>query len=194
VTASNKRLRALGSRRLWALCTDYASVMVSMRKAAEADRLVLSAYGCFAHALNPIRKALCARAPFAAMLKVVIAGTVFFRRCVGGRAELAEDRATQMSAGNNTNELQTFSPTRWVGQSLTLCSFIDNLPGVRRVLRFNSHKPCGLAFAVPPAVVAAINDGAVKAPARDLLPCLHLCFRMSASFEADTSPLSSVPG
>ena len=193
-TAKSQRLQALGSRRLWALCTDNASVMVSMRNAAEADGLVLASYGCFAHAVNLVSKDLCARAPFSAMLKSVIASTVFFRRCVRGRAELAEDRAIQKAAGNKTSELRTFSPTRWVGQSLTLRSFIDNLPGLRRVLLFNSHKPAGIAFAVPPVVAAAVNDGAVEATARDLLPCLHQLFRMSASLEADASPLSSVLG
>jgi len=62
------------------------------------------------------------------------------------------------------------------------------------VLLFNSHKPAGIAFAVPPVVAAAVNDGAVEATASDLLPCLHLLFRMSASLEADASPLSSVLG
>ncbi|OSX80863.1 hypothetical protein BU14_0031s0035 [Porphyra umbilicalis] len=193
-TEKSQRLQALGSRRLWALCTDNASVMVSMRNAAEADGLVLASYGCFAHAFNLVSKDLCARAPFSGMLKSVIASTVFFRRCVRGRAELAEDRAIQKAAGNKTSELRTFSPTRWVGQSLTLRSFIDNLPGLRRVLLFNSHKPAGIAFAVPPVVAAAGNDRAVEATARDLLPCLHLLFRMSASLEADASPLSSVLG
>jgi len=194
VTATNPRLHALASRRLWALCTDNASVMVSMRTAAQADGLVLAAYGCFSHAVNLISKDLCARAPCATILKLVIAGTVFFRRCVRGRAELAEDCATQRAAGIKTNELRTFSPTRWAGQSLTLRSFIDNHPGLRRVLLFDSHRPAGLAFAVPPAVAATVNDGAVESTAKDLLPCLKLLFRMSASLEADASPLSSVLG
>jgi len=128
------------------------------------------------------------------MLKQVIAGTTFFRRCVSGRAELAEDRATQKAAGIKTNELRTFSPARWVGQSLTLRSFIDNLPGLRRVLLLDFHKPAGLSFAVPPAVAAAVNDGSIESTAKDLLPCLQLLFRMPASLEADASPLSSVLG
>ena len=168
--------------------------MVSMRTAAQADGLVLAAYGCFAHVVNLISKELCARAPFATMLKLVIAGTVFFRRGVRGRAELVEDRASQKAAGIKTNELRTFSPTRWVGQSLTLRFFIDNRPGLRRVLLFNSHKPAGFAFAVPPAVAAAVNDAAAESTAKDLLPCLQLLFRISASLEADTSPLFSVLG
>jgi len=113
---------------------------------------------------------------------------------VRGRAELAEDRGTQKAAGIKTNELRTFRPTRWVGQSLTLRSFIDNLPGLRRVLLFNSQKPACLAFAVPPAGAAAVNDEAVESTAKDLLPCLQLLFRMSASLETDASPLSSVLG
>jgi len=78
VTAANPRLHALASRRLWASFTENASVMVSMRTAAQADGLVLSAYCCFAHAVKLISKELCARAPFASMLKLVISGTVFF--------------------------------------------------------------------------------------------------------------------
>jgi len=194
VTRTSQRLLALGSRRLWALCTDNASVMISMRTAAEAGGLVLASYGCFAHAVNLVSKELCARAPFLRVLKLIIAATVFCRRCTRARADLAEDRATQKAAGHIVNELRTFSPTRWVGQSLTLRAFIDNLPGLRRVLLFNSHRPSGLAFAVPPAVADAITDGAVEATAKDLLPCLQLLFRMSASLEADASPLSSVLG
>jgi len=125
------------------------------------------------------------------VLELVIAGTVFFRRCVRGRAELAEDRGTQKAAGIKTNELRTFRPTRWVGQSLTLRSFIDNLPGLRL---FNSHMPACFAFAEPPAVAAAVNDEAVDSTAKDLLPCLQLLFRMSASLKTDASPLSSVLG
>jgi len=154
VTATTPWLHALASRRLWALRTDNASVMVLMRTAAQADGLVLAAYGCFAHVVNLISKELCPRAPFATMLKLVIAGTVFFRRCVRVRAELAADRATQKAAGIKTNELRTYSPTRCVGQSLTLPSLIDDLPGLRRVLLFNSHQPAGVSFAVPSAVAA----------------------------------------
>jgi len=194
VTATSRRLLELGSRRLWALCTDNASVMVSMRKMAEADGLVLASYDCFAHAVNLVGKELCARPPFARMLKLIIAATFFFRRCTRARADMTNDRATQKAAGNKVNELRTFSPTRWVGQSLTLRAFIDNLPGLRRVLLFNSHRPPSLAFAVPPTVAEAINDGAIEATANDLLPCLQLLFRLSASLEADACPLSSVLG
>jgi len=43
-------------------------------------------------------------------------------------------------------------------------------------------------------VADAITDGAVEATAKDLLPCLQLLFRISASLEADASPLSYVLG
>jgi len=194
VTATGRRLLELCSRRLWALCTDNASVMVSMRKMAEADGLVLASYGCFAHTVNLVGKELCARPPFARILKLIIAATVFFRRCTRVRADMTNDRATQKAAGNKVNELRTFSPTLWVGQSLTLHAFIDNLPGLRRVLLFNSHRPPSLAFAVPPTVAEVINDGAIEATANDFLPCLQLLFRLSASLEADACPLSSVLG
>lgn len=86
----------------------------------------------------------------------------------------------------------TFSATRWVGQSLTLTSFLENLPGLRRVLLANSHDANG--FSVPPAVATDINDGAIENTLRSLSPCLRLLFRVSASLESDGSPLSAVLG
>jgi len=64
VTRKSQRLIAYGSRRLWALCTDNASVMVSMRIAADAGGLVLASYVFFAHAGILVSNELCARPPF----------------------------------------------------------------------------------------------------------------------------------
>lgn len=186
------RLRALAARVLWPLCPDNATVMVRMRKDAVAQGLVLFSYGCFAHATNLVGKELCRASFCVGALRAMVEAVVFFRRCTRVRGVLQADRATHAAAGERVGQLVTFSATRWVGQSLTLTSFLENLPGLRRVLLANSHDANG--FSVPPAVATAINDGAIKNTLRSLSPCLRLLFRVSASLESDGSPLSAVLG
>jgi len=103
VTRTSQRLLPLGSRRLWALCTENASVMVSMRTAAEAGGLVLASYGCFAHAVNLVNKELCARAPFLRVLNLVIAATVFFVNDARGRARIWPRTAPQKRRQGTTS-------------------------------------------------------------------------------------------
>lgn len=47
---------------------------------------------------------------------------------------------------------------------------------------------------MPPAIATAINDGSVEATVKSVSPFLDMLFRVSASLEADASPLSSVLG
>lgn len=186
------RLQELCRRVLWGMCTDNASVMVSMRKLAECQGLVLLSYSCFAHVSNLIGKDLCRQPYIVSSLRAVVTAVVFFRRYTRAHAALQRDRATQAPAGHRTRQLASFSETRWVGQSQTVRTFLSNLPGLRQVLLANGHDNQG--FLVPPAVSTAINDGAIEAVLTAFSPCLELLVRVSASLEADASFLSAVIG
>lgn len=53
------RMKSLLARCAWALVTDNASVVVTMRQEAESSGLVEAAYGCFEHATNLLAEDIC---------------------------------------------------------------------------------------------------------------------------------------
>jgi len=125
-------------------------------------------------------------------IKSAVTWSVFFRRSTRARSSLTNDKAVQRLAGVLIESPKSFSLTRWVGQSIVVRSCLSNLEASRRVLAANWHNHTG--FDVPNSVFLAVDQAAPASSAAVAAPVLRMLFRMSASLEADASPLSAVVG
>jgi len=125
-------------------------------------------------------------------IKSAVTWSVFFRRSTRARSSLTNDKAVQRLAGVLIESPKSFSLTRWVGQSIVIRSCLSNLEASRRVLAANWHNHTG--FDVPNSVFLAVDQAAPASSAAVAAPVLRMLFRMSASLEADASPLSAVVG
>jgi len=182
----------LASRQLLAFCSDNPTVMQSLRRLVVDSDMALFAYGCAAHAANLVGKDLAAIEPFrAARINAVII-IVFFTRSTRAMAMLSANVQQLRTAGERVPYLQTYSRTRWVGETASIASVVGSIGALRRTLSDNIRiRP---RVAIPAAVTAAVNEPGPLAEMGRALPFLKMLSKCVATIEADSAPLSTVAG
>lgn len=182
----------LKSRQMLTFCSDNPTVVHSLRLLVAVSDMALFECGCATHAANLVGKDFSAIEPFqASRINAVIIVVPLTRSTRGMTLLLASVQKLRM-AGEHMTYFETYSRTRWVGETASIASVVGSISTLRSTLsdKFHVRK----RVAIHAAVTVAVNEPGPHAGVERALPFLRMISMCTATIEVDRAPLSTVAG